>query len=210
MFRSRHLYLLFCLAIILILGGFQCKLFPKKEEKLIAKPVRLEWWRLTDNQNNFSEIISAYQSRHPNVAIKVTTFRPEEYEDKLVEAWAVDQGPDIVSLPVGWWRSRQKNLMAVPAELKVPYISIEGIKKEIVVHMGTTKPPTVKQVGELFTDVVKSDVVVDNKIYGLPLALDTIVLYYNKELLNKANIPTPATTWTEFKDQVTEMALVDK
>lgn len=211
MLRSRFLSsILFCLALLLILGGFRCTLFPKKEDKLITQPVRLEWWRLTDSQNSFSEIISAYQIRHPNVAVKVTTFKPEEYEKKLVEAWAIDQGPDIVSLPVGWWRSRQANLVAVPTELKVPYINIEGIKKEAVAYMGTTKAPTVKQIGELFTDVVKSDVVVDNKIYGLPLALDTIVLYYNKELLNKTNIPTPATTWTEFKNQVADISLVDK
>ncbi len=201
---------LFGLTLLLILGGFRCTLFPKKEEKLIAKPVQLNWWRSTDGQNSFSEIIGAYQARHPNVSVKIRTFRPEEYEQALIEAWAVDKGPDIVSLPVSWWRSRKDNLIPVPAELKVPYISIEGIKNEVVVRLGITKAPTVKQIGELFTDVVKSDVTVDGKIYGLPLALDTIVLYYNKDLLNKANIPSPATTWTEFKNQVAEISLVDR
>ncbi|MDP1709850.1 MAG: extracellular solute-binding protein, partial [Candidatus Komeilibacteria bacterium] len=52
--------------------------------------------------------------------------------------------------------------------------------------------------------------IMDNKIFGLPLGLDTMVLYYNRALLNQNNIPNPPTTWSEFKDTVKSLVLQDR
>ncbi|MFH1866942.1 MAG: extracellular solute-binding protein [Patescibacteria group bacterium] len=210
MFRSWRLLLIIIIALLILIAPLIYSIFINKGEKELLQSAKLEWWRITDKPSDLSAIIADYQIRHPQVSVNIKNIRPEEYELALLNAWAKDQGPDIVSLPVTGWRARQENLLPAPATLKVPYVTYEGFKKEMVVHRGTTRVPTTKELGELFVDTVKADTVVDGKIYGLPLALDTIVLYYNRDLLNKANLPQPASDWTEFKDHVSTLALIDK
>ena len=54
------------------------------------------------------------------------------------------------------------------------------------------------KIRDIFPDVVYSDVVKDNLIYGLPLSIDTLALFYNREHLNSAGIVAPPTTWQEL------------
>jgi len=49
-----------------------------------------------------------------------------------------------------------------------------------------------------FPEVIYRDNVKDNQIYGLPLSLETMALFYNKEILDNANIPLPPQTWIEL------------
>src|SRR5690606_13880563 len=40
-----------------------------------------------------------------------------------------------------------------------------------------------------------TDFVKDNRIYAIPLAVDLLALYYNKDLLGSAGISQPPATW---------------
>jgi multiple sugar transport system substrate-binding protein len=59
-----------------------------------------------------------------------------------------------------------------------------------------------------FVEVAVKDVVRDGKIVALPLSVDTLALYYNRDLLNAANIPEPPTTWTQFQENVTKLTKI--
>ena len=210
MFRSWRLFAFIGVLVLILLGPLLYSVFRTKGDKLLLQPMKLEWWRMADAPEDLNAIIGSYQALHPNVSVNVKVLRPAEYELALLNAWARDAGPDIVSLPVGDWRARINNLFPAPATVQVPYVTYEGFRNDQVVHKNTTKLPTINDLGGLFADTVKADVVANGKIYGLPLALDTIVTYYNRDLLNRANIAEPAGDWTEFKDQVAALALVDK
>ena len=70
--------------------------------------------------------------------------------------------------------------------------------------MRTTPSLSLGQVRDLFVDVVSKDVILeDNKIYGLPLSVDTLAMFYNKDLLNNAGISEAPKYWNrEFLQTV--------
>jgi multiple sugar transport system substrate-binding protein len=52
------------------------------------------------------------------------------------------------------------------------------------------------------------NVIEQDRIFGLPLSVDTLALYFNKDLLNAANIAEPPTTWTQFQEQVVKLTKI--
>ncbi|MDD3102069.1 MAG: extracellular solute-binding protein, partial [Patescibacteria group bacterium] len=83
-------------------------------------------------------------------------------------------------------------------------------KKETKVVEEKKKTPVLRELQEKYVDTVPKDVIIDNKLYGLPLSLDILVLYYNKELLNNAGIVNPPANWQEFADDVRLLTFKDK
>jgi len=47
-------------------------------------------------------------------------------------------------------------------------------------------------------------------IYGLPLTVDTLVMYYNKDLLNSAGIPEPPNNWKTFQESMRKLVKLDR
>lgn len=204
--------LLLSLLAVLILGGPLCKT-QSKELKEALKPVQLVYWRVFDDSDAFSELIAEYNKLHPNVLITYRKLRYEEFEQKLLDALAEDRGPDIFSIHNTWTRGYQGKLLAQPDTITIPYTRIEGsIKKEVVSTLETRSGLSLRDIKTKFPDQVYEDVVlkdinpqtgvVTQRVYGLPLSLDTMVLFYNKELLNAAGIPEPAKNWTEMQEHV--------
>lgn len=173
--------------------------------------VTLTIWRSEDSVNDFGEITRAYSAAYPHVSFDMQVFKAEEYEEALFEAWAKGEGPDIFSVP-NWRLGRFKEFISpMPeiAELKTTHTEKSFGKTTVVVDPKTTVFPTVSQVKDQFVDVVASDVVMDNTIYGLPLSMDTLGLYYNRDLMARAQVAVPPTTWEEFRADVEAMVVRD-
>jgi multiple sugar transport system substrate-binding protein len=74
----------------------------------------------------------------------------------------------------------------------------------------TTQSLTLKDLKNNFVDVVYSDVVLNkdgvDKIFGLPLYMDTMAMYYNTDLFNNAGISQPPQYWNlEFQQDVKKL-----
>lgn len=187
------------------------------------KSVTLEYWSVWNDESDIKPLINAYRSLHPNVSIKYNKYRFDEYENKLLEAMAEDRGPDVFSIHNTWVKKYQSRLTPSPASVSLPVKYMTGtVKKEEVVEFRATKLLNANDVEKTFLDVVAGDVVLYQnigdektpnfvkKVYGLPLSVDTLVLYYNRDLLNNAGIITPPETWTEFSEQVKKITKIDK
>ena len=183
------------------------------------RPITLKYWRVWDGPDDFQEIISQYQQLHPNIKIEYIKLRYSEYEQKLLEAFATDRGPDILSIHNTWVRSYQQRglLEPMPAQITMVFPTIKGsFKKEVVYNKQTTKSMSLNTIKNGFADVVYGDVVIDKadektetvkkEVYGLPLSIDTLVLYYNKDLFNNAGITGPPAYWNrEFQQDVKKL-----
>ncbi|OGL67007.1 hypothetical protein A2856_00775 [Candidatus Uhrbacteria bacterium RIFCSPHIGHO2_01_FULL_63_20] len=183
------------------------------------KPLTLTIWNVFDQDDAFKDIMLAYQKVHPNVSFDYRQLRVEEYRDELLRAFAEGTGPDIFAVHndgVGEYKSL---IAPLPATLAIPYTEIKGtIKKEKVTTVRTEATISPANVRRDFVDVVALDAVLpyqatpnaqtEERVWGLPMALDTMVMYVNKDLLNAAGIAQPPQDWTTFQDAVAKLTRV--
>lgn len=197
--------------------------FVDKETQEAMKPVTLNYWRVFDNDDAFDQVLAQYQRLHPHVSINYRKLRFDEYEQELLDAFAEDRGPDIFSIHNTWMRKYQPKLLPLPERITLPYQIEQGtIKKEIITKLKTDPTISIAEVQENFVPVVASDVVMRsipepgskegprNRIYGLPLSVDTLALYYNRDLLNRFGVVQPPQTWEQFQAAVSSIVKVDK
>ncbi|HVY67522.1 MAG TPA: extracellular solute-binding protein, partial [Patescibacteria group bacterium] len=61
-----------------------------------------------------------------------------------------------------------------------------------------------------FVDAAVNDFTKDQQIYGVPMSVDSLALYYNKDILGSAGIATPPKTWDELARDVQRVKRQDK
>lgn len=157
--------------------------------------ITLVIWNLFDDSDTWDDMIKAYTAAsaaditRPKIKIeyyKRSISGYENYEQELSNAMASGMGPDIYVIHNDWV-DRYKNKI-------IPFD--EGAK-------------TAQSYERKFADVVSNDFLIDNKIYGVPLSVDTLALYYNKTMFKNAGIYDPPRTWDEFKDVTERLTLRD-
>jgi len=213
---------IFMIAVFLVSSGLSCAKGGSLEAQRAMQPTTLRFWTVFDERDAYTDIINAYKQLHPNVTIEFRMLRYEEYEKELLEAFALDEGPDVFSIHNTWVSKYQNLLDPMPRTITVPYRKTVGtVKKEEVTELVTQNMYTPNQMSQLFGDTVAQDTLrlhnvgteddpeMVNGIYGLPLSLDTLALYYNKDILNNAGIAVPAAYWTDIQEQVEKVRRTD-
>jgi multiple sugar transport system substrate-binding protein len=205
---KNKIFTLFLVFAFLLTTGAGCS---NNVSNSSIKPVTLTYWRVYDDEDAFSTIIANYQKIHPYITIQYKKFRYDEYEKELINALAEDRGPDIFSIPSDWLLEYQNKITPLPAQLTLIYPTVKGtIKKTTVAELRTTPSLTLKDLKNNFVDIVYQDAVLNkdgaNRIYGLPLYVDTLAMYYNTDLFNNAGISTPPQYWNaEFQQDVKKL-----
>ncbi len=216
----KKLSVLALLCLFILTSGFGCKLVNTEVQEAM-KPITLNYWRVWDGPDAFEDIIAAYQAVHPFVNINYRKLRYEEYEQELLDALAEDKGPDIFSIHNTWIKKYQSKIAPLPAEITMAYPVTRGtIKKEVVPELRTERSINLKELKSNFVDVVYDDVVLptageeggtgEEKIFALPLAVDTLAMYYNQDLFNNGGIAEPPPYWNrDFQQAVKKLTKQD-
>lgn len=147
--------------------------------KTVTAPVTLTIWKPFVDSDKMQDLISAYEAKHRNVTIQYTKKNIENYQSDLLNAMASGNGPDIFSINNSWVPSYLDKISPAPDNVF-----------------------TVREYKDTFVDSASSDLIVDNKIYGTAMWVDSLALYYNKDLLGTAGIATPPKTWKELAEDV--------
>lgn len=148
--------------------------------------VELTVWKTFEDSQNLRELFEAYRQIRPEVSIVYTKKNIENYEEDLLEALASGTGPDIFSIHNSWLPEYLDKIVEAPEELW-----------------------QFREYKESFVDVVVEDFTLDNKIYGAALSVDSLGLFYNKDLLGTSGIATPAKTWSELENDVQKIKRSD-
>lgn len=193
---------LFTILSVLVTVGFGCKGLTA-EQKAAVKPVNLNYWTTNNDLGQLQKFVADYRKMRPYVNINIRQIRDDELESQLTNALADDVAPDIISVNVRDLRNYLPRLAEMPSEVSVAKIYVTGqYVKETVVETEKISMPTAGGVKNAFISTVYNDAVIGGKIYGLPLAVDTMAIYYNKDLLDRAEIPEQPKTWNEFMTAV--------
>lgn len=213
--KKRILALSLLLTFVLT-SGFGCKTV-SQDVQVKMRPITLNYWRVWDGPDNFAQIIAEYNKIHPNITINYRKLRYDEYERELVNALAEDRGPDIFSINATWVKRYANKISPMPAQITMAYPVVRGtLKKETFPELRTKKSLTLASLKSGFLDTVYNDVTVEiydqtlrantRKIYALPLAIDTLGTFYNKDLLNNAGIVELSGYWNkQFQKDVKKL-----
>ncbi|EKE25138.1 MAG: hypothetical protein ACD_5C00275G0002 [uncultured bacterium] len=149
--------------------------------------VNLQIWGVFDDSTVFNEIISQYKTLNPYIGeIKYRKFSQDTYSQELLDALASGQGPDIFLINNSWLPAYVNKLEPAPA----PLIGEQDVKNN-------------------FPDTVLNDFVDSGKVYAVPLSVDSMVLYYNKDMLNAAGITSAPKNWQEFNEAIRKLTIID-
>lgn len=151
-----------------------------------GQKVVLNFWDPFEDSQNLQPLITAYQQAHPNVQVIYTKKDYTTYEQDLIDSLASGSGPDIFSINNTWLPKYLDKTTPAP-----------------------TAAFTFKSYKDSFVDVAVNDFTKDQKIYGVPLYVDTLGLYYNKDILGTAGIATPPKTWDELAADVKKIRRAD-
>ncbi len=189
--------------------GFGCKTLTA-EQAAAVKPVTLNYWTVFENVDELKRLATEYQAQHPHVTIKIRQVRYDEFDQQFVNALADDVQPDIVSMHTRWLRNYVGRLATMPAQTSIGKLVLKNsITKETEVLFDTFTMPTVETIKRDYVAAVPEDAIIKNKIYGLPLSVDTLGIYYNKDLLDKAGMPEAPKGWDDFVEAVKKITKVD-
>ncbi|TAK05124.1 extracellular solute-binding protein [Patescibacteria group bacterium] len=196
-----------------VLSGVGCTRGVPADVVEATRPFTLQFWGVFDDSDAFEQTIARYRALRPHITVEYRKLRPEEYERELINALAEDKGPDIFMVHNTQVAEYQSKLLPLPASLTLPVREQQGtIQKQVVTVLRQVPSLSIRQLQSQFVDVVAEDVVLPreetttgggrqtvNRIYGLPLSVDTLALYFNKTLLNQAGIPEAPRSWGEVQ-----------
>ncbi len=207
--------------LLVAFTGAGCTKGPDAATIQASKRVTLDVWGVVDDLDVYQAAFAAYRAEHPNVQINYKRLRVEEYESQIVNALAEDRGPDIFLIHNDWVGKYLPKIVPMPAQTKIAYSIVTGtIQKQQSWELHTDPTMPLKSFKDQFADVVQKDALrtinvgtsdkpnYQERLLAMPLFVDTMALYYNKDLLNTAGIATPPENWVDFKDQVVKLTKI--
>ncbi len=166
--------------------------FRRKGQDQAANPnvTTLVFYGLYDSSEIWDPFIRAYETSHPNVQIEYKRFNNEaEYWSLIVNELAEGEGPDIFLMNNGWIPFQTKKLTPAPSAWADP-----------------------KTFRDLYVEVAQNDWIRPDaqgveQVWGMPVGVDTLGLYYNKDQFEESLPETgkPAKTWGEWAQDIPEL-----
>ncbi len=153
----------------------------------------LQFWGTFDDAGYYQTAILNFERDNPNIRIVYRKLSFEDYERELVNSFAAGTGPDIWLMHNTWLPKHGDKIQPLPQ-------NISGQDKPLF---------TIKDFQDQFLDVVFSDLTSGGQIYAMPIYIDTLGLYYNKDLFNTAGISSPPVTWNDFNDAIRKLTALD-
>lgn len=152
-----------------------------------SEGVELTYWGLWELENVMEPIIQEYETNNPGVKIKYTQrpFSNEDYETTLhtrLKQGLEGEAPaaDIVKINNTWLPRFEELLAPIP--------------ENVITHAEYSQ--------KFYPTSVEDFTGSNGQLYAMPIGIDGLALFYNKELLQQEGVSEPPRDW----DGVTELA----
>jgi ABC-type glycerol-3-phosphate transport system substrate-binding protein len=133
--------------------------------------ITLSVWSPFDEGKTYQEMVKPFLDANPTIKLdykQIEAKDAKEYEAKVVDAIASGKGPDIWLIRNDWLPKHQPKLAPFPTTLRW------STKK------GVSDADALK---ELLTEAVVKQNTRDNQLYGLPIAIDSLGLFVNTNVV---------------------------
>jgi len=138
-------------------------------KKSVVGDKTLTIWGLEDPAL-YTNAISDFQTTNPSYKVTYVQKNASDYETAALNEIAAGKGPDVWAIPNNWIPKYQDKLVAMPSTL------LENKK---------TKQSSLEVYKATFPNIVSQDNVINNNVYGMPLAIDSMVLFCNPNILSQ-------------------------
>ncbi|MBE3598437.1 MAG: extracellular solute-binding protein [Limnochordaceae bacterium] len=143
---------------------------------LAASEVTLKFWSWrTEDVQQYAKFIEAFRAKHPDIDVQFIPYKNTEYNTILATALQGGAGPDVAHLRAyGGLEPLANAGYLVPLDGKV-----EGLKRfpsDLLAGARNRR---------------------DGHVYGVPFAVQTVQILYNKRIFRELGLREPQ-TWDEF------------
>ncbi|MCM3442587.1 sugar ABC transporter substrate-binding protein [Metabacillus halosaccharovorans] len=135
-------------------------------------------WEDIEKAGGIEDAVAKFEEEHDVTVKVVEKAYAQQIEDLRLDGPA-GTGPDVLTMPGD----------------QIGTAVTEGLIKELDVP---------EDVQSIYTEVAMQSQKVDNKVYGLPKAVETTMLYYNKDLVSEEELPTTLDEWYELSKEMTD------
>lgn len=172
--------------IVLLLIGIFTGILPGTRQPLEKLPeITLKVWGV-EKRPVMQDILSGYENERKNVRVDYEEKNPLTYEQDVINALASATGPDIIMFRSSWLPKHYNKI--VP--LKDEQLKLTALR-------------------EMFPEVVEQNFVGNEKIYALPLYIDTLALFYNQDTFDKNGIAVAPKDWLELQNLIPKLRQKD-
>lgn len=156
---------------IIIISLYACK--SVQEEN-----VTIKFWALGSEAEQISKILPEFEKKYPNIKVKVQQIPWTAAQEKLITAFASDNTPDVCQLGNTW----------IPQ-----FASLNAIidLSDFIARSSTVK-------AENFFPGIWETNIIDNRVFGIPWYVDTRLMFYRKDVFERAGFNNPPKNWDEL------------
>lgn len=140
----------------------------------------IKFWGMGVEGETVSKLIPQFEKENPSIHIKVQMIPWTAAQEKLISAYASDNLPDVFQLGNTW----------IPQFVAIDALqSLNGFIRKSKIISGNNYFKGIWQTNKI-----------GNNVYAIPWYIDTRVLFYRKDILQKAGYDHPPKTWSELFD----------
>lgn len=177
---KRHISIICFLAFVLVLAACGPKESSESgaNEKETTGTKELIVWEDIEKEEGIKDAVAKFEKEHDVTVKVVEKAYAQQIEDLRLDGPA-GTGPDVLTM----------------AGDQIGTAVTEGLIKELKVDEG---------VQAIYTESALQSQMVEGKIYGLPKAVETTLLYYNKDIISEDELPKTLDEWYEKSKELTK------
>ncbi|OGX79610.1 cyclodextrin-binding protein [Exiguobacterium sp. SH31] len=134
-------------------------------------------WEDVEKGEGIKEAVERFEKENDIKVKVIEKTYAQQIEDLRLDGPA-GTGPDVLTMPGD----------------QIGTAVTEGLIKEIALTSDEQS---------IYTDVAIQSQIVDGKVYGVPKAVESTVLYYNKALIKEEELPQSLDEWYDYSKEVT-------
>lgn len=142
-------------------------------------PNEIRFWALGREGEVVKELVRDFEKEHPGITVRVQQIPWSAAHEKLLTAHVGDVTPDVAQIGNTW----------VPE-----FVALHALEP-LSPHVAESKTVAAKA---YFDGIWETNVLTDT-VWGIPWYVDTRLMYYRKDLLEKAGWKHPPTTWADWR-----------